>query len=107
VHVYFYEDVWTDVAWLLEAGCDRKEGEDGRKNTVVDSLVVIRIVSADTYIWQALGRHPDAGIGGWILSATLSASSLHPKMAGGGLLHGGVQWFLKIVGKNFNMPPYA
>jgi hypothetical protein len=62
------------------------------KTPLLTALVLIRIASVDTYRRQALGRHPDAGTrGAWILSATLSASSLHPKMACGGLLYGGVQ----------------
>jgi hypothetical protein len=61
------------------------------KIPLLTALVVIRIVSVDTHRRQALSRHPDAGRQGWILSATLSASSLHPKMAGGGLFYSGVQ----------------
>jgi hypothetical protein len=62
------------------------------KTLLLTALIVIRIVSVDTHRWQALGRHPDNGIGGCMdLICYSFASSLHPKMAGGGLLYGGVQ----------------
>ncbi len=68
-----------------------ERGGMDEKTPLLTALVVIRIVSVDTHRRQALSSHPDAGTCGWILSATLSASSLHSKMACGGLLYGGVQ----------------